>query len=153
MKKLKSLPEPLQKQILLRLGLATALFILGPASAVIWHDTSMLLIIAAAALFAVLGVRIACRDYIIINGICGDMDATIIRRRTKAIVLYTVMGGKEIKLRISLRQQFKKTAVGDALEVYVDAETQIHEWDGEFRLQSYICIDKAGLACYTNKVK
>jgi len=153
MKKLKSLPEPLQKQILLRLGLAAVLFILGLASAIIWKDASMLLIIAAAALFAVLGVRIAYRDYIIINGICGDVDATIVRRRTKAIVLCAMMGGKEIKLRIPLRQQFKKIAVGDALEVYVDAETQIHEWDGEFRLQSYIAIDKASAACYTNEVK
>jgi len=153
MKKMKSLPEPLQKQILMRLGLAAALFILGPASAVIWRDASMLLILAAAALFAVLGVRIAYRGYIVINGICGDVDATVIRRRTKAIVLCTVMDDKEIMLRIPLRQQFRKIAVGDALEVYVDAETQIHEWDGEFRLQSYICIDKAGPACYTNEVK
>ena len=153
MKKLKSLPEPLQRQILLRLGLAAVLFTLGMASAILWRDVSMLLIIAAAALFAMLGVRIACRDYIIINGICGDVDATIVRRRTKAIVLCTVMDGKEIKLRIPLRQQFKKIAVGDALEVYVDAETQIHEWDGEFRMQSYIAIDKAEAVCYTNEVK
>ena len=153
MKKLKSLPEPLQKQILMRLGLAAALFILGPASAAIWHDASMLLILAAAAFFAVLGIRIAYRDYIIIKGICSDVDATIIRRRTKAIVFCTVMDDKEIKLRIPLRQQFRKIAVGDALEVYVDAETQILDWDGEFRLQSYICIDKDGPACYTNEVK
>ena len=153
MKKIKSLPEPLQKQIWLRLGLAAALLIFGLVSAVAWRDWSMLLIIAVSVFFAALGIRIAYRDYIAIRGVCNDVDATLVRRRAKAIVLCTVMDGKDIMLRIPLRQQFRKITVGDALEVYVDAETQIHEWDGEFRLQSYICIDKAGPACYTSEVK
>jgi len=142
MKKLKLLPESLQKQILLRLGLAAVLFMLGPASAVIWRDASMLLIIAVAALFAVLGIRIAYRDYIIVNGVCDNITETIIRKRTKAIVLNTEYNGKAIKLHIPLRQQFRKFAVGDILEVYVDAAAQIYDWDNEFHLQSYIAIDK-----------
>ena len=153
MKKIKSLPEPLQKQIFLRLTLAAVLLIVGLVSAVMWRDASMLLIIAVAALCAALGVRIAYREYIVIQGLCDDVSVTIIRGRTKAIVLRTEIKGKEIKLRVALRQQFKKIAVGDVLEVYVDAGTQIHEWDGEFRLQSYIAIDKRPAICYTNEVK
>ena len=153
MKKLKSLPVPLQKQILLRLCLAAVLFIVGLVSAVMWRDTSMLLIIAVAALCVVMGIRIAYREYIVIQGICDDVSTTIIRGRTKAIVLRTEIEGKEINLRIPLRQQFKKITVGDILEVYVDAATQIHEWEGEFRLQSYIAVDKRSTACYTNGVK
>ena len=153
MKKLKSLPEPLQKQILLRLSLAAALFILGLASAVIWRDINMLLIVAVAVLFAALGIRIAYRDYIVINGICDDVNETVIRRRTKAIVLNTEIEGKCVKLRIPLRQQFRKITIGDALMIYVDAATQIIDCDGEYRLQSYIAIDKVKTACYTNEVK
>ena len=48
------------------------------------------------------------RDYIVVNGVCEDVDATIIRRRTKAIVLRTVMNGKEIKLRIPLRSSSRR---------------------------------------------
>jgi hypothetical protein len=153
MKKIKSLPAPLQKQIVLRLCLGVALLIVGLVSAIMWCDVSMLLIIAVAALCVVLGVRITYREYIVIQGVCDDVSTTILRGRTKAIVLSTEIEGKEIKLRVALRQQFKKIAVGDALEVYVDAETQIHEWDGEFRLQSYIAIDKRPATCYTNEVK
>jgi len=142
MKKLKSLPEPLQRQILLRLALAALLLFLGLASATIWRDASMLLIIVVAILYAALGIRIVLRDYIIIKGICDDATETMIRRRTKAIVLRTEIDGKEIKLRIAIRQQFRKVKAGDSLDVYVDAATQIHEWDGEFRLQSYIAIEK-----------
>jgi len=142
LQKIKSLPEPLQRQILLRFALAAALLVLGVASAIAWRDASMLFIIAVAVFFAVLGVRIACRDYIVIAGICGDVDATVIRRRTKAIILCTVMNGREIRLRIPLRQQFRKIAAGDVLEVYIDAATQVHEWGGEFRLQGYIAIEK-----------
>ena len=142
MKKLKSLPEPLQRQILLRLGLAAALFIFGLVSAIAWRDWSMLIIIAVALFIAFLGIRIVWRDYIIITGVCSEVEATMIRKRTKAIVLITEMGGKEGKLRVSLRQQFRKIAVGDILDVYVDTEAQIYEWEGEFRLQSYIAIDK-----------
>jgi len=153
MKKLKSLPEPLQRQILLRLGLAAALCIVGLISAIVWRDPSMLLISAVAILLAVLGIRIACRDYIVIQGVCVDAAATVIRRRTKMIVLRTEMDGKEIKLRISLRQQFRKIVVGDILDVYVDTAAQILEWDGEFRLQSYIAVDKRPAACYTDVAK
>jgi len=142
MKTLKSLPEPLQRQILLRLGLAAVLFIFGLASAAAWRDWSMLIIIAVALFFAFLGIRIVWRDYIVITGVCSEVEATMIRKRTKAIVLITEMGGKEGKLRVSLRQQFRKIAVGDILDVYVDTEAQIYEWEGEFRLQSYIAIDK-----------
>ena len=140
--RIQSLPEPLQRQILLRLALATVLFVFGLISAVIWRDASMLVIVAVAVFFAALGIRIAYRDCIVIHGICVDVDASIIQRRKKAIVLQTKMKGKEANLRIPLRQQFRKIAAGDALEVYIDAAAQIHEWDGEFRLQGYIAIDK-----------
>jgi len=142
MKKLKSLPEPLQRQILLRLGLATALFFFGLVSAAVWRDWSMLIIIAVALFVAYLGIRIAWRDYIVITGVCSEVDTTVIRKRTKAIVLITEMSGKEVKLRVSLRQQFKKFAVGDVLDICVDTEAQIYDWEGEFRLQSYIAVDK-----------
>jgi len=153
MKKLKSLPEPLQKQILLRLGLAAALCLVGLISAIVWRDPSMLIIAAVSVLLAVLGIRIACREYIVIKGVCEDATATVIRKRTKMIVLRTEIDGKKIKLRISLRQQFRKIVVGDVLDVYVDTATQILGWDGEFRLQSYIAVDKRPAACYTDEVK
>jgi len=153
MKKLQSLPVPLQKQILLRWGLAGVLFIFGLISAIIWRDASMLVIIAATVFFAVLGVRILWREYIVVTGICVETDVTIIRKRTKAIVLVTEIEGKEARLRIPLRQQFRKYAAGDILDVYVDTAAQIHEWNGEFRLQSYISVDKHAPSCYTNEVK
>ena len=59
-----------------------------------------------AALCAALGVRIACRDYIVIQGVCDDVSTTIIRGRTKAIVLNTEIKGKEIKLRVALKAHF-----------------------------------------------
>jgi len=153
MKKLQSLPVPLQRQILLRLGLAAALFVFGPASAILWRDRSMLVILAVAAFFAVLGLRIAWRDYIVIHGVCAEVDSTVIRKRSKAIVLLTEIEGREAKLRVPLRQQFRKYAAGDVLDVYVDAAAQIYGWDGEFRLQSYIAIDKTKSVCYTDAVK
>ena len=141
--RIKSLPELLQRQILLRFALAAALLAFGLASTIIWRDASMLLIIAVAAVFAVLGIRISYRDYIVIHGICINVESTMIRRRTKVIVIRTEMNGLETELRIPLRQQFRKIAIGDILDVYVDAEAQIHEWDGDFRLQSCIAIEKA----------
>lgn len=142
MKKLTSLPIPLQKQILLRLALSAALLIFGVASAAIWRDKSMLLIIIIAAFCAVMGLRIAARDYIVISGFCCETDTTMLRRRTKAIVITAQLSGNEVKLRVPLRQQFKRIAVGETLDIYVDAAAQIHEWNGEFRLQSYIAVDK-----------
>lgn len=142
MKILKSLPVPLQKQVLLRLCLSLLLFVFGLLCTIAWRDKSMLIIIAVAVFFALLGVRIMLREHIVITGTCVEADATMIRKRTKAIVLIAELNDVEVKLRIPLRQQFKKIVVGDKLEFYVDATTQIYEWDGEFRLHSYIAVDK-----------
>jgi len=146
MKKLKqqiqSLPEPLQRQIWLRFGLAAVLLIFGLASAIAWRDISMLVIIAVAVFSGALGVRLCYRDYLVITGICSEVDTTVIRKRNKAIVLLASVEGKDTALRIPLRQQFRKLAVGDILDVYVDATAAIYERDGIFQLQSYIAMEK-----------
>ena len=139
---IKSLPEPMQKQIVLRFVLSIVLLTFGLASAVIWQDKSMLLIIAVAAFSGVLGFRLCYRDFIVITGICTEVDNTVIRKRNKAIVVIAVVDGKEVTLRIPVRQQFRKFAVGDTLDIYVDAATSIHELDGKLQLQNYIAIDK-----------
>ena len=140
--RIKSLPEPLQRQVWLRFGLAAALLVFGLASAIIWRDKTMLVIIAVAAFSGALGVRLCCRDYIVITGICSDVDTTVIRKRSKAVVIIAAVEGQEKAIRIPLRQQFRKLAVGDVLDVYVDAAAMIYERDGIFHLQSYIAIDK-----------
>jgi len=140
--KLGSLPVPLRRQVVTHLGLAAVLLIFGLLSAALWRDKSMLIIIAVAVFFAALGVRICYRDYIVITGICIEVEPTIIRKRNKAVTITTMVDGKEMSLRIPLRQQFRKFAAGDTLEVYIDTETRINEWDGIFHLQTYIVIDK-----------
>lgn len=146
LQKIRSLPEPLQRQIWLRFSLAALLFIFGLVSAIVWRDKSMLIIIAVAVFFAVLGFRISYREYIIFTGTCIEVEPTIIRRRNKAVTITTMAEGKERSLRIPLRQQFRKIAAGDLLEVYVDAAAMIYEREGVFHLQSYICIDKTRIS-------
>ena len=142
LQQIQALPEPVQRQVWLRFGLAAVLFIFGLASAIAWKDVSMLVIIAVAVFGGVLGVRLCYRDYIVITGICSEVDTTVIRKRNKAIVLLASVEGKETALHISLRQQFRKLSAGDALDFYVDATAPIYERDGIFQLQSYIAIDK-----------
>jgi hypothetical protein len=149
MKKLKLLPEALQKQILLRFALAAALLILGTASAILLRDKSVLVIFAVALFCAGQGVWICLRPYIVIKGTVREVTLTPVRRRSKSILLQTEMGA----LRISLKQRLRKFSVGEPLELYVDAATQIYEWDGEFRLQSYISVDRPTKSCYTKGVK
>jgi len=144
LERIKSLPEPMQRQIWLRFGLGAALFLFGPLSAIAWRDWTMLVILAVAVFCAALGIRIAYREFVVITGICGEVESTVIRKRSKAILLITEIGGKEAMLRIPLRQQFRKFTEGELLEVYVDAAASIHEWDGKLQLQSYIAIDKRG---------
>jgi ribosomal protein L21E len=142
MKKLKTLPEPLQKQILLWLGMSAALMILGLVSAVLLRDKNVLLIFVVAIFCAVQGVRIGLRPYSSISGTVSEVQTTPIRRRSKAILLKTMQDGQVIVLRVPLRQGIQKFAVGDALDIYVDVAAKIYDWNNEFRLQSYIAIDK-----------
>jgi hypothetical protein len=139
MKRFKALPESLQRQVLLRFSAAAALLILGLVSALWWRDKSVLLIFVVALFFAAQAVRVCLCKYIVITGTCKEAAVTPIRKRGKSILLQTNMSGQQAVLRIMTHQ---KVHAGEIVTVYADARTPIYEWQGEFRLQSHLALDR-----------
>jgi len=135
------IPEPLQKQVLIRLGFALVfllLFILVLCMMFDWLTVvpfiglSIYSVISAFLLFrrAVMG------GYVVIRGRCLESAVTLIRRRTKSILV----DDGEHMVQVMMKQRLKRIPGGAELEIYVADNTQVYEKDGAKLLHTYLAI-------------
>lgn len=139
-----SIPLPLQKQILLRLGgagigVATFLLVLSYRS-----DWRLLLpCIALIALCA--GSSLSLYDrciqskYVAVTGCCVEIERAAWRRRTKAIYLRN----DQYSIKLAGVRKIKNIIVGDQLMVYIADNTAVYEVDGCQVICNYLAIEKA----------
>jgi len=144
--KFKLFPVPLQKQILLRSGLAVAFLILSVMSLIFLRDWSTVLIGTIITGFCVVQALwyfyIADNNkYIVISGQCCDMTVTPIKRRIKSFLLKTSVDDKEVFVRVTLRNRLKKFPPGAQLSVYASENTLMREKDGAQQLLGYLAIE------------
>jgi len=145
LQKFKQFPIPLQKQVLLRIGLSAAFVLLTILSIFFLQDWSTVLIgsiITAFCVFQALWVfHIADNQkYVVVSGQCCDMTLTPIKRRVKSLLLKTLVDGNEVFVRIMVRNRLKKFPTGSQLDVYVSENTMMHEKDGTQHLHGYLAI-------------
>ena len=138
----KSLPEPLQKQILIRLGLGAVFAVLLVAVVSTVRDIYLWLPCAGLMLFflvtAILLLRRALLgDYVIIDGECVEVGVTTLKRRAKFLVLETEAG----KIKVLMQNRRRKIAVGDGVKLYVAKNTPIYEHNGSQMIYTYIAIE------------
>ena len=138
----RQIPDPLQKQILIRLGFGILFFILLIAllftanDAFIWLPCAGICVYFSAAAVALFR-RAALGDYIVISGVCQSLGLTAVRRRVKSIVLRT----DEHTVQVMLHNRTRKIPVGTEIELYVTKNTPIYEKDGVQRLSTYLALD------------
>lgn len=75
-------------------------------------------------------------DYVVIRGHCLESTVTLLRRRTKSIL----MDADEHMVQVMLKQRLKRIPVGTELEIYVASNTQVYEKDGAELLHTYLAI-------------
>jgi len=143
MQEFKRVPEPLQKQILLRLGLGAVFMILLIAMLITAQDLSLLLPCAGLAVFFAAGAftlfrRVVLGEYVVVSGICTEVENTLLKRRAKHIILDT--GDQAV--RIALGQRRKRIAVGAAFDLYLASSARIYEKDGALQVFSYLALEK-----------
>jgi len=140
-----AIPEPLQKQILLRLGLVLVFLLLFALVLITMYDwmasvpfigLSVYSAVSAILLFQ----RSVAGGYVVIRGRCTEVNSTPIRKRTKSVLVDT----EEHLVRVTLRQRLKRIPQGAELEVYVADNTQIYEKAGVKQLHTYITIHMIG---------
>lgn len=144
-KNLKLIPEPLQRQVFIRLGFSI-IFLLFFFLLLIM-DNSLYTVLPCAALIAfcvihayLLSRRAARGGYVIISGICNEAVYTGLRRRTKSVYLQT----EEYLVQIAIKQRLKRVPVGTVLDVYVADNTPVYEKDGAKLLYTYLALDYKG---------
>ncbi len=142
--KLMWIPSPLRKQIWLRcIGAAMGAVML---LVVLIYSTDwrfMIPCVVAALLClgsaALLYSRCVRGKYVIITGICTDIERTGLRKRIKAIYLQT----KDHTIRVVGVKAIRNINIGDTLAVFVADNTVVYNMDGCNVICSYIALTKA----------
>lgn len=139
----KKIPEPLQKQILYRLGCGFAVMLVAVAlifsemdwlSIVSFLVITIFFLISAFLLFrcAVIG------NYVVIGGECLDVVLTVVKRRTKMITLRT---DDNRKIQVMIKNRLRKIPIGSRIIVYVASNMPVYERGDAHFLNSYLAIE------------
>lgn len=140
-----AIPEPLQKQVYIRLGFSTAfllLFALVLSMAFDWMTVIPFAILSIFSFFSArqLFTRATKGEYVLIEGTCIDAVVSPIRKRTKSVTIQT----DEHIVQIILRQRLKQVPKGVAISLYIAKSTQVFDKNGMMVLHTYIAIEIVG---------
>lgn len=139
-----SIPLPLQKQILLRLGgagIGAVTFLLVLSYRSDWR----LMLPCAALIVLCVGSSLSLYDrciqsrYVAVTGNCVEIEKSAWRRRIKAIYLRT----DQYSIKLAGARKVKNLIVGDPLIVYIADNTAVYEVDGCQVICNYLAIEKA----------
>ena len=141
--KFKQIPQPLRKQFLLRytgviMGIVMLLIVLIYSTD--WRfmvpctAASVLCLASAALLFD----RCIRGRYVVITGICTEIERTSIRKRIKAIYLQT----EEHQIKLVGVRPVRNLIVGDTLNLFVAENTPVYTIEGSNVICSYITLEK-----------
>ena len=141
LQKLMRMPEPLQKQILVRLGNGVLFFIISIVLIIVSRDIYLLIpCVGAAAIFSTAAIllfrRIVLGEYVVVERTCTEEVLTPVRRRAKYIILHTSAG----KLKVALRSRMRKVSAGATVRLYLANDTTIYEQDGCYVIYAYIAL-------------
>jgi len=136
------IPEPLRRQILFRMGVGFVSVILLITALLIGGDWRFCVPCAALAVFflgggTLLFFRGSDGRYVVIEGVCTEIERSTLRRRLKSFSLQ----GERFLIRImNQRQRIRGLSVGDTLTVYVSEKALVYEMDGCKIVNSYIAL-------------
>ena len=138
-----SIPLPLQKQILLRLGgagIGAVTFLLVLSYRSDWR----LMLPCVALIVLCVGSTLSLYDrcvqskYVAVTGSCVEIEKSAWRRRTKAIYLRT----DQYSIKLAGVRRIKNLVVGDQLTVYIADNTAVYAVDEYHVICNYLAIEK-----------
>lgn len=137
------IPRPLQKQILLRaLGAVLGLF-LFILFLIIYKDwrfwaPCVILTVMCSASAGTLFFRCVLGKYVIVEGICTDIDKSLIRKRVKAIYIHN----DQFSIKIVNAKRIRNLSIGDTVTVYVADNSAVYDVDGTKVICYYLAMTK-----------
>ena len=139
----KCIPKPLQKQILIRIAgaiLGLFLFILVLIFYKDWRFwiPCVILSVMCLASAGTLFYRCVFGKYVVVEGVCTDIDKTLIRRRVKAIYIRN----DNFSIKIVNAKRIKNLSIGDIVTVYVADNSAVYDVDGMKVICYYLAMTK-----------
>ena len=142
LKEFRRIPAPLQKQILVRLGLG-ALFLASlvavlatPFDLFLWFPFAGLSVFFVATCFVLLRTALL-GEFVVINGKCAEIGYTPVKRHAKYLILETEVG----KVKVILHNSHLTVSIGADVKLFAANNTPVYEYDGLQALYTYIAID------------
>ena len=138
-----SIPKPLQKQVLIRLVgsvLGLFMFILVLIFYKDWRFwiPCVILSVMCLASAGTLFYRCVFGKYVVVEGVCTDIDKTLIRRRIKAIYIRN----DNFSIKIVNAKRIKNLSIGDIVTVYVADNSAVYDVDGVKVICYYLAMTK-----------
>ena len=139
----KCIPKPLQKQILIRIAgavLGLFLFILLLIFYKDWRFwiPCVILSVMCLASAGTLFYRCVFGKYVVVEGVCTDIDKTLIRRRIKAVYIRN----DSFSIKIVNAKRIKNLSIGDIVTVYVADNSAVYDVDGMKVICYYLAMTK-----------
>jgi hypothetical protein len=136
------IPEPLQRQTLLRLGLGAAFLALLIALLAVARDIYLWLPCAGIVIFHAVSASLLFHTavtggYVAVTGKCSEAGLTTIRRRSKFIILQTEAGA----VRVMLRNKLRRISPGTEVTLYIAKKSQVYKQNGEKILYNYLALE------------
>ena len=136
------MPEPLQKQTLIRLGFGLLFLVLMAVLAIVMRDIYLCIPCAGAAIFNLIGAfllfrKIVLDEYVVVGGKCAEVGLTTVKRRSKYLILQTDV----CALKVMLHNRLRKIPVGASIQLYIAKNTPVFEQNGSQILYNYIAMD------------
>jgi len=141
----KQIPEPLQKQTLIRLGLGGVLFLLFAVlllmgvDVYIWLPCTAAAVFFASAAFALFRL-VVLGEYVAISGVCTDVCIGAVKRRLKYILIKTDVH----MVKVTIHGRNKNIRVGSTVILYVAKNAAVYEQGGQHVLYTYLALENVG---------
>lgn len=135
------MPEPLRRQILLRLGISLLFLVLmciliaAAGDIYLWIPCAGASVCLAAAAF-LLFRRVVLDEYVVVCGECSEVGLTPLKRRAKYLIVQT----ETCKLKVMLQGKLGKISTGAEVSLYIAKNTSVYEQNGLKMLYTYIAI-------------
>lgn len=140
--KLKTLPRPLQKQVVFQLGAGIVFLLLMALIWILFTDACFALpCLLLSGFLLVNGSRLfyigSSGSYICIRGTCVRIETFGFRKSIKSIEL--AFDG--FLLKIPVRQRMNLLSIGDTVIVYLLEKAPVYEQDGVYMVCSYYVLE------------
>ena len=140
--KFKKIPQPLQKQIIIKYGAALVSLLLMTVSLIL--ERNLYLPFSFLIFFAFFGFsasqllyRAAAGQFVMIYGQCIRLERTPIRRHIRTLYLWA----DPHTVKVQITGKLWNINVGDAVAIYVSDNTPVYESEGCQQLSTYLAID------------